>query len=108
MKRYSVIWAIEAEKDFHNLIEYLIMSDSTVTEKIFEEILQKADSLATFPERGRLVPEISDAVGSNIREVFFKPWRIIYRILDNQVKILMLIDGRKPLEDELLRFLLKN
>lgn len=108
MKRYAVIWAIEAENDFHNLIEYLIINHSTATEKIFQEILEKTDSLATFPERGRLVPEISDAIASNIREIFFKPWRIIYHILDDQVKILMLIDGRKPLEDELLRLLLKN
>ena len=108
MKRYSVIWAREAENDFHNLIDYLIMNDSATTERIFEEILQNADSLATFPERRWLVPEISAPISSNIHEIFFKPWRMIYRILDDQVRILMLIDGRKPLDDELMRFLLKD
>lgn len=43
--------------------------------------MSKADSLANFPQLGRIVPEENDA---NIREIILRPYRIIYRVLPAQ------------------------
>jgi len=106
MKKYTVVWAREAVDDVKNLIDYLTKHDSSSAEKIFEIIIAKADSLQSHPERGRKVPELSGLTELNIREIFYKPWRLIYRVSENEVRVLMLVDGRRSLEDELLRALL--
>ena len=103
MKRFKVVWAAGARADFDLLIQHLIDTESAVAEKIFENLLAQADSLAFAPERGRKVPELLSLGVGNVREIFYKPWRMIYRIRDNEVRILMVIDGRRSLEGELLR-----
>lgn len=103
MRKFKVVWAAGARADFELLIQYLIDRESAVAEKIFEALLAQADSLETAPERGRKVPELLSLGVVDVREIFDKPWRIIYRVRDNEVRILMVIDGRRSLEGELLR-----
>ncbi|AFM11824.1 type II toxin-antitoxin system RelE/ParE family toxin [Turneriella parva] len=105
MKKFKVVWAAGARADFELLIQHLIDRESAVSEKIFEALLAQADSLETAPERGRKVPELLSLGVVDVREIFYKPWRIIYRISENEVRILMVIDGRRNLADELLRSL---
>lgn len=106
MKTYSVIWSKEARTDFEALIDYLILHDPSAVESVFEEILTAADSLERFPDRGRKVPELLEIPHINIREILYKPWRLIYKVAHTEVRILMLIDGRRVVADELLRKLL--
>jgi toxin ParE1/3/4 len=32
------------------------------------------------------------------REVFFKPYRIIYRVMDKNVYVLLIVDGRRDMQ----------
>jgi plasmid stabilization system protein ParE len=41
----------------------------------------RTDSLANFPQLGRVVPEQND---ENIREIILRPYRIIYQVLPAQ------------------------
>ena len=41
------------------------------------ELISETDRLQEFPELGRSVPEYRD---DNIREMIFRPYRIVYRI----------------------------
>jgi plasmid stabilization system protein ParE len=41
-------------------------------------LMTKTDSLANFPQLGRIVPEEHN---ENIREVILRPYRIIYRLI---------------------------
>jgi plasmid stabilization system protein ParE len=41
------------------------------------ELISETDRLQEFPELGRSVPEYRD---DNIREIIFRPYRIVYRI----------------------------
>lgn len=52
-------------------------------------------SLNEFSERGRVVPEIGNP---NIREIFIKEYRLIYRIEESRVVILGLIHGKRDLK----------
>jgi toxin ParE1/3/4 len=40
------------------------------------------------------------------REVFFKPYRIIYRVMDKNVYVLLIVDGRRDMQSLLQRRLL--
>ncbi len=41
------------------------------------------------------------------REVFFKPWRIIYRVVGGDVHVLVIADGRRDMRTLLERRLLQ-
>jgi hypothetical protein len=56
-----------------------------------------------FPERYRIVPELEKYGYLVYREIIVEYWRIIYKIENNYVYIMLVIDGRRNLEDLLLK-----
>lgn len=49
------------------------------------EIIVQIGRLADFPESGRIVPEFGIA---KLREIIYPPFRIVYRLDGNKVKII--------------------
>jgi toxin ParE1/3/4 len=107
MKKFKVEWAAAAESDLKQIIDYLAADSPGNALQIFKKIKQRASGLYSFPERGRIVPELQ-AQGINIyRELIVAPWRIVYRIAAGTVFVLSVIDSRQNVEDILLNRLLK-
>jgi plasmid stabilization system protein ParE len=105
-KKYKVEWAAVAEADLKQIVDYAAADSQGNALQILKTIRQKASSLYTFPERGRIVPELQGQ-GINIyRELIVAPWRIVYRISDVTVFVLTVIDTRRNIEDILLNRLL--
>lgn len=104
---YKVHWARVAEDDLKNILLYIAADSPANAVTIFGKIREKASSLTQFPERGRTVPELQDQGIFLYRELIVAPWRIIYRISDNKVYILSVLDSRQNVEDILLKRLLK-
>ena len=102
-KKYDIIWAGVAENDLKEIIEY-IATDSPAN--ALKKIKQKASSLYTLPERGRIVPELQDQSIPLYRELIVPPWRIIYRISEMKVYVLSVFDARQNVEDILLKRLI--
>ena len=102
-RRYEVIWAGIAENDLREIIEYIAIDSPTTALKILKKIKQKASSLYTLPERGRIVPELQDQAILIYRELIVPPWRIIYRISEMKIYVLSVLDARQNVEDILLR-----
>jgi toxin ParE1/3/4 len=102
-KEYQVVWSNIAENDLMNIIEYVADDSPPNASKIFKKIKQKASSLNTFPERGRIVPELRDQGILQYRELVISPWRILYRISEKNVFVLSVLDSRRNIEDILLR-----
>ncbi len=101
-QKYDIIWAGVAENDLKEIIEY-IATDSPPNALItLKKIKQKASSLYTLPERGRIVPELKDQGILLYRELIVPPWRIIYRISEMKVYVLSVLDARQNVEDILL------
>ena len=55
-------------------------------------------ALRSFPNRGRVVPEVGD---ESLRELFVKSYRLIYEIQREHVVILALIYGVRRLPTDL-------
>jgi toxin ParE1/3/4 len=62
--------------------------------------------LSESPERGAYPKELLSLGLREYREVFFKPYRIIYRVLDKNVYVLLIVDGRRDMQSLLQRRLL--
>ena len=103
---YIIEWAKVAEKDLKGIIEYIAEDSPSNTLKILKKIKQKASSLYTLPERGRIVPELQAQGILIYREIIIPPWRIIYRISERKVYVLSVLDARQNVEDILLKRLI--
>ena len=107
-QKYNVIWADIAEDDLKNIVVYITDDSLSNAHKAFDKITEKASGLYIFPERGRLVPELKEQGILQYRELIHSPWRIIYRISENNVYVLSVMDSRRNIEDILLRRLVKQ
>lgn len=103
---YKIEWAEVAEKDLKGIVEYIAEDSPANALNILKKIKQKASSLYTLPERGRIVPELQDQGISIYRELIIPPWRIIYRISEMKVYVLSVLDARQNVEDILLKRLI--
>jgi toxin ParE1/3/4 len=68
--------------------------------------MEVAESLATFPERGSHPQELLALGIREYRQSFFKPYRVIYRVIGKQVIIYVIADGRRDMQALLSRRLL--
>ena len=107
-KTYDVIWSETSEKDLTGIVEYIAADSPSNAFEIFKEIKQKASRLYTFPDRGRIVPELKDQGIVLYRELIVPPWRIIYRISKKTVYVLSVLDSRQNVEDILLKRLTRS
>ena len=103
MENYEVIWTKSAKKDLEEIIDYISLDS---IEKAFEQlkkIKEKAKKLSIFPQQGRIIPELSNQNIIKYRELIVSPWRIMYKIEGNIVYVMAVIDGRRNIEDILLK-----
>ena len=74
---------------------------------VLERIERAFSSLAEHPHRGSYPKELLDIGIRECREVFFKPYRIIYRVMASNVYVLVVADGRRDMQSLLQRRLLQ-
>ena len=107
MKKIHVVrWSETSQNDLKSIIEYIAEDNPSHAYKVFGDIKTKASALHSFPERGRIVPELQDQGITQYRELIVPPWRIIYRISGEAVYVLSILDSRQNVEDILLKRLL--
>ena len=105
--RFKVLLTEDAERDLEDIYVYVAEFDCRQkADYVLDRLLEVTDSLATSPERG-LVPRELAALGiQEYRQVFFKPYRVIYRQLDQQVVVYVIADGRRDMQSLLSRRML--
>ena len=105
--RYEVLLTEDAEQDLEDLYAYIAKYDSPKNaDYVLERLLEVAESLTTSPERGSQPKEFRSLGIQEYRQVFFKPYRTIYRVLDRKVVIYVIADGRRDMQSLLSRRLL--
>lgn len=103
----QVLLTEDAERDLNDLYDYIARHDSPQSaDRVLERLLEATQELATFPERGSQPKELRAIGIQEYRQVFFKPYRVIYRVLDNQVVVYLIADGRRDMQSLLSRRLL--
>ena len=105
------IFAVEitegAEADLEAIHAYLAAHRSTEeANALLDDLLEKAEALEKFPYRG-VIPKELDRLGmSEFRQILSPPYRIIYRVIEPRVFILVVADGRRDMQALLERRLL--
>jgi toxin ParE1/3/4 len=105
--KYSVTVTQTAEDDLDEIILCIAEDNVQIVLKILDKLQNKINTLKYFPERGRIVPELLDKNIKEYRELIEAPWRILYTIDNNDVNIITILDGRRNVQDILIKRLLK-
>lgn len=107
--KYEVLLTSGAERDLEELYDYIAAFDSPASvDHVLDQLLKATTSLADFPERGTYPRELSALGIREYRQVFFKPYRVIYRVMDERVLIYLIADGRRDMQSLLSRRLLST
>lgn len=90
----NVRWTETAVDHLQAIHDYFAQNSPTYARRIVDRLTRRSAQIAALPRSGQLVPEYGDDA---IREVYERPFRIIYRVLPDQIDILAVIHGTKQL-----------
>jgi plasmid stabilization system protein ParE len=102
-RKYLIKWTAPAREDINEIIEYISKTNIHYAVKILDTMEKNVKKLDMFPQRHRIVPELEKYGYLLYREIIVEYWRIIYKIENNLVYIMLVMDGRRNLEDLLLK-----
>ena len=107
-KTYKLQWTRSAKDDLLDIVTRIKQESPNTAIEIYQKLKKRAQSSNFFPLKGRVVPELLDEGITYYRELIEKPWRIIYRVGDETVYLIAIIDSRQNLDELLLRKILSK
>ena len=104
---HEVVLTADAERDLEELYDYIWENDSpTNADRVLERLLEVTHTLIHDPQRGSQPHELRALGIHEYRQVFFKPYRVIYRVWEKRVVVYLIVDGRRDMQSLLSRRLL--
>jgi len=108
VRRYRVRIAEEAEQDLIDIYRYVTTHDSVEKATyVLDQLESLCSGLAELPLRGHIPPELDRIGMTNYREVHFKPYRVIYEVIKQDVSIHCILDRRRDMQSLLERRLVR-
>jgi toxin ParE1/3/4 len=96
---YRVVITHRAKQDLRVIVRWIAQHDSPdAAEHVLDEVLKTCEKLVFQPERGAYPAELLALGIRRYRQVFFKPYRVVYRADADQVAVLLIADGRRDLK----------
>jgi addiction module RelE/StbE family toxin len=88
----KVRWTEAALADLQAAEAYIARHSEQYARAMVERILERSELLVSHPRLGSVVPEYEE---ETLRELFVDPYRIVYRLLDEQVDIVAVVHGAR-------------
>lgn len=105
----DVLLTRDAAGDLERLYDYVAAHDGTERARyVLERIAAAFDSLSENPHRGAWPKELLELGIREYREVHFKPYRVIYRVIDETVYVMVIADNRRDMQALLHRRLVQD
>jgi toxin ParE1/3/4 len=105
---FHVFLTDDAVRDLEELHKYITEHDGPEkADYVLDRIEAAMDGLSEFPERGSYPKELLSLDIREYREVLFKPYRLIYRVIGEAVYIYLIADGRRDMQSLLQRRLIR-
>jgi len=93
--RRQVTWTPLARTLLDEALEYVAERSLEGALDLLDEVERVAGSLATMSERGRLLRRFAP---SDVREVFVRSYRLVYRVSREAVEIIAFVHTRRDYE----------
>ncbi len=98
----------DATRDLEEVCDYIDRNDAPGrADYVLNQIEKALRSLSEHPRRGNYPKELLDLGIREYRELFFEPYHIIYRVIESNVYMLVIADGRRDMQSLLQRRLLQ-
>ncbi|HOH50195.1 MAG TPA: type II toxin-antitoxin system RelE/ParE family toxin [Candidatus Hydrogenedentes bacterium] len=106
---FDVLLTEDALRDLEDITAHIAAHDSPqAARRVLDKISDAVTRLSEMPDRGNVPPELLETGIRDYREVRFKPYRILYVVIERRVHILLIADGRRDLRALLERRLLSG
>lgn len=93
----KITWAKESLLNIQEIEDFISQDNPNAAIKLTDKLISLVEDLIEFPEKGRIVPELSI---SQIREILYKNYRIVYLIKKKSIYILTVFEGHKLFDIE--------
>jgi plasmid stabilization system protein ParE len=90
----SVSWTETATDQLHSIRDYLARSSPSYAQALAGRIVARSEALDGHPRTGAEVLEYGDP---DVREVFEHPYRILYRVVGQDVQVIGVIHSARQL-----------
>jgi toxin ParE1/3/4 len=90
----KVSWSPLAIDRVSEIAEYIARDNPEAAKSWVDTVFEKVASLKSYPENGRVVPEINNRA---IRELLYGNYRIVYRVDEKRISILTVRHGKQIL-----------
>ncbi|TAK64764.1 MAG: type II toxin-antitoxin system RelE/ParE family toxin [Bacteroidetes bacterium] len=94
----TVHWTNTANAHLVAIYEYIAKDSPRYALRMVDKLTARSKQIAQFPYSGRIVPEYEL---NEVREIIEYPYRIIYRIKQEQIDVLAVIHGSRLLPENL-------
>lgn len=88
-------WTERAATDLSAIGEYIATDKPNAARTWIERIGRRVNDAAAAPRAGRIVPEFGR---DDVREVFLRAYRIVYRIVPRGIVVLTVFEGHRALK----------
>ncbi len=101
---FKVMLTRGAETDLVSIYDYIAEFDCVANANyVLDQLMKATSSLARAPERGSFPKELLALGIKEYRQILIKPYRLIYRVLNDRVIIYLIVDGRRNMQEVLTR-----
>lgn len=90
----KVVWSQRALTDIEHIYDYIAQDSPLYAQLFTERLLRSVRQLQQFPESGRIMPE---AQNTNIREIIYQGYRVVYRLRDDVVEVVMVVHSSRDM-----------
>jgi toxin ParE1/3/4 len=73
----QIIWSQTAVEDLRQIVEFIALDDAGAAASLADRIVRRIERAAELPFSNRAVPEKAE---KSIREIIWRPYRIIYQV----------------------------
>ena len=87
-------WTRRARRDLLDIGRHIARDKPLAARRWVQRLRQRARSAAAMPESGREVPEVGRV---DVREVFVRSYRIVYRICGDEIHVVTVFEGHRLL-----------
>lgn len=91
----KVLWSYVAVGNLIESNRFIAKENPEAARSVINDIYEAGNRIKQFPGKGRIVPEIRK---QNVREIFCRDYRIIYKIESKRITILTVRHMRQDLK----------
>ena len=93
----KILWTDRARRDLLDIGRFVARDNLRAARAWVERLRERARKAAETPLVGRVVPERAD---QEVREVFVRNYRIVYRVFDDAIHVLTVFEGHRLLPQD--------